>query len=167
MTGKRGQERGQKRMRRAFALLVLLVVALPRPTHGEDGGRLWLRYDPIADAARRASVRAAVTSIVMSPGSPTRRAAADELVKAKSGLLGAPVPLNDSVHADGAVVAGTPKSERLIAALGWTDPLAAIGSEGFLIRSTRVGSHAVTVIAANTDIGVMYGAFHSLQLIQT
>jgi len=64
MTGKRGQERGQKRMRRAFALLVLLVVALPRPTHGEDGGRLWLRYDPIADAARRASVRAAVTSIV-------------------------------------------------------------------------------------------------------
>ena len=76
-------------MRRAFALLVLLVVALPRPTHGEDGGRLWLRYDPIADAARRASVRAAVTSIVMSPGSPTLRAAADELVTATSGLLGA------------------------------------------------------------------------------
>ncbi|HEX6464040.1 MAG TPA: alpha-glucuronidase family glycosyl hydrolase, partial [Vicinamibacterales bacterium] len=45
--------------------------------------------------------------------------------------------------------------------------LAGVGDEGFVIRSTRWRTHPVTVIAANTDVGVLYGAFHFLRLIQT
>ena len=155
MTGKR------------IALAALLVASLAASGRAEDGSRLWLRYDPIADSTRRATLRAAITSIVISPASPTLRVAADELEKGTSGLLGTPIPVRNDVAADGAVIAGTPKSTRLIATLGWSDRLAALGNEGYLIRSARVGSHAVTVIAANTDIGVTYGAFHFLRLMQT
>ena len=41
------------------------------------------------------------------------------------------------------------------------------GSEGYVIRSVRVNGHAVTAIAANSDVGVLYGAFHFLRLMQT
>jgi alpha-glucuronidase len=155
MTGKR------------LALAALIVAALPAAGAAEDGSRLWLRYDPIADPARRLACRAVITSLAVAPTSPTLRAAADELQTGASGLLGISVPLVANVRTDGAVIAGTPQSSPEIAALEWKERLAAIGNEGFLIRSARVGSHAVTVIAANTDIGVTYGAFHFLRLIQT
>jgi alpha-glucuronidase len=154
-------------MRRHIALAAFVLAALSNVCRAEDGGRLWLRYDPIADTDRRLACRAAVTSIVATAASPTLRAAADELQKGVSGLLGATVPLREDVRADGAVIAGTPRSAPLVKALGWNDRLAPLGDEGFIVRSTRVGSHAVTAIAANSDAGVLYGVFHFLRLIQT
>ncbi len=155
-------------MRRALALLVLLIVALPRVSQAEDGGRLWLRYDPIADAARRAAVRKAVTSIVIATSTPTLRAAADELEKGTSGLLGVTIPVREDVRGEGAVIAGTPKSSSYIGGLVTKTQLNAIGDEGFLIYSRGgSGRPASTVIAANTDVGVLYGVFHFLRLIQT
>ncbi len=63
------------------------------------------------------------------------------------------------------VVVGTPKSSPLIAGLKW--PLVELGAEGFRIRSAKLGGRAVTVIAANGEIGALYGAFHFLRLLQT
>jgi alpha-glucuronidase len=42
-----------------------------------------------------------------------------------------------------------------------------IGAGGFVIRSTRVRGRRVTLIAANADTGVLYGAFAFLRLMQT
>jgi alpha-glucuronidase len=63
------------------------------------------------------------------------------------------------------VLFGTPRSSALIAEL----PLALerAGAEGYVIRSIAVNGHAATVIAANSDTGVLYGAFHFLRLLQT
>ena len=46
-------------------------------------------------------------------------------------------------------------------------PLTRSGAEGYLIRSASLNGHAVTVIAANSDIGALYGSFAFLRLIQT
>jgi alpha-glucuronidase len=51
--------------------------------------------------------------------------------------------------------------------LNWTADLRARGDEGFLIRSLAVNKQPVTVIAANTDLGSLYGGFHFLRLMQT
>ncbi len=156
MTGKR------------LVLAALLLTGLASGGRAEDGSRLWLRYDPIADQAGRAAARAAVTTIVMTPGSSaTLRAAADELQTGASGLLAVRIPLADTTAPAGAVIAGTPKSGPFVRTLVSNDQLAAAGSEGFLIRSARIGSRPVTVIAANTDAGVLYGAFQFLRLLQT
>jgi alpha-glucuronidase len=42
-----------------------------------------------------------------------------------------------------------------------------VGREGYLIRSTSLDGHRVIVIAADEDMGVLYGAFHFLRLLQT
>ena len=42
-----------------------------------------------------------------------------------------------------------------------------MGREGYLIRSIRVHGHRATLIAANSNTGVLYGAFGLLRLMQT
>ncbi len=64
------------------------------------------------------------------------------------------------------MIAGTGRSP-IVATLGLEADLRTIGGEGYLIRSVRARGRRATVIAANTDIGVLYGAFHFLRLLQT
>jgi alpha-glucuronidase len=92
-------------------------------------------------------------------------AAGAELRRGLSGLLGRPLPAADSVTRDGAILVGTPRSSPLVAGLNL--PLERLGAEGYLIRRVRIGDHSATVVAANSDIGVLYGVFRLLRLIQT
>jgi alpha-glucuronidase len=41
------------------------------------------------------------------------------------------------------------------------------GPEGFMIRSTIIGKKKVIAIAAHSEVGVLYGTFHLLKLLQT
>jgi len=143
----------------AFFALVTLP-ALTSPVRAEDGYDLWLRYRPIEAVAQ---YRPLATVIVSEGASPSLDAAKAELTRGLSGLLDKPV--SAGAVADGAVVIGTPLSSPLIAGLKL--PLNTLGNEGYLIRSVALNGHAVTVIAANSDIGVLYGSFAFLRLIQT
>ncbi len=142
----------------AAAFLLLLVV----PARAEDGYNLWLRYRPM-EASAQAQYRPVATDIVSEGTSPSLDAAKSELTRGLSGLLDKPV--SAGAVAEGAVIIGTPASSPLVAGLKL--PLTGLGREGYLIRSTSLVGRAVTVIAANSDIGVLYGSFAFLRLIQT
>ena len=133
----------------------------------ETGSELWLRYPPLTDAIQRTSYRQCVTAIVVQGRSPTSDAIAAELGRGFRGLLGADIPRVDRPRSDGAVIVGTPSTSPLIAALGWTDALARLGDEGYLLRSTKAGGRTATVIASSGETGALYGAFHFLRLMQT
>jgi len=152
---------------RALALAGVLLAGPSRVARAEDGYDLWLRYHQVADAARLAEYRAAISSLVVDGDSPTLRAARDELATGLAGLLGQPIAAARQATADGALVIGTPASSRLIASLPLGAALSALGSEGFLIRAMSVSGRRAIVIAANRDAGVLYGAFHLLRLLQT
>ena len=158
-----------RRLSRGLAAFCLAALAQGAPTgaSAETGYDLWLRYVPIADAVQRSRYRQAASAIVVHDDSPTGRLVRAELRRGLSGLLGEAPTVSDLVRADGTVVVGTPKSSPLIAGLRWSEPLARLGPEGYLIRSTRIGGHPVTVIASEGSIGTLYGAFHLLRLIQT
>src|SRR4051812_46970185 len=145
-----------------LALLVFLILA-PSAARAEDGYRLWLRYDPI-EAPARLAYAARATAIVAPGPAPTAKAARDELQRGLSGLLGRPVPLA-AMPGEGAVLLATPRYSAAVANLHL--PLGSLGDEGYLIRSVRIGGKPVTVIAANGDRGLLYGAFAYLRLIQT
>jgi len=153
----------------ALALIALLATVL---AHAEDGYDLWLRYHPIADEATRAHYREAASEIVppealgrYGPPVTTMNLAQAELTRGLSGLLDRPEPVVPSPTRDGSIVFGTPKSSTLVAKLNL--PLRQLGAEGYVIRALTHDGHHITVIAANSDIGVLYGAFHFLRLIQT
>ncbi|HTQ37240.1 MAG TPA: alpha-glucuronidase family glycosyl hydrolase [Steroidobacteraceae bacterium] len=144
------------------ALLVLgLLFAVS--AHAEDGYDLWLRYRPLP-AAQAAAYRTHTTQLVLDGATPTRAAARAELLRGLGGLLGR-APATAKQLADGAIIAGTPASSPQLAQLHLD--LRALGDEGYLIHSATVNGHAATVIAANTDTGVLYGVFRLLRLVQT
>ena len=147
----------------AFAGLALALTGA-QVASAEDGYELWLRYHPV-ESQWTAMYRAAATQVVSPATSPTLKAAQAELVRGFGGLLGAPIAAATDVTQDGAVVIGTPKSSHLVADLHLD--LHGAGSEGYVIRSVSISGHRATVIAANEDVGVLYGAFNLLRLLQT
>jgi alpha-glucuronidase len=150
-----------------LALLTAALAGWPAAGVAESGYDLWLRYPLVGEPARLAAYRSAVTAIVTPEPSPTGDVAVAELRRGLAGLLGAPVPAADGVRSEGALVLGTPRTSRVVAALGWSADLERLGDEGYRIRSTRIGGRRATVIASTGDAGVLYGTFHFLRLLQT
>jgi alpha-glucuronidase len=133
----------------------------------EDGYQLWLRYAPVTHAPTLAAYRTALKQAVVEASSATLLAAREELTLALESLLGTPVPLVKQVVQNGTLVAGTPQSARVIAELNLQKELGQVGDEGFLIARAQVHGSDCIAIAANTDIGVLYGVFHFLRHLQT
>jgi alpha-glucuronidase len=159
----------------AIAVACLLVVRIAHadalPDGGgattmpaEDGYSLWLRYVPV-QGEWLSRYRAAATELVGADVSPTLRATQAELLRGLTGLLGAAPRLGRDVTRNGAILFGTPRSSALVKSLALDLPR--VGAEGYLIRTVTIHGHEATVIAANTDIGVLYGAFRFLRLLQT
>jgi len=136
----------------------------PPDASAEDGYDLWLRYRAV-DLATYRELDANARELVAGSNSPTLAAAERELLRGISGLAGTPVPLVSQPTQAGALVFGTPESSPLIAGLPLG--LERAGTNGYVIRSVFINQKPATVIAANSDIGVLYGAFHYLRLIQT
>src|SRR5262245_3892220 len=134
-------------MNHRLLLAGIAAIAFALPAIAEDGYDLWLRYRP---------VESPIHELVANEASPTLDAAQAELVRGLSGLAGAPVGLVDAPTQPGAVVFGTPRSSPRIAGLSLG--LDRAGSEGYVIRSVDLDGKRATVIAANSDIGVLYGA---------
>jgi len=147
-------------------LFTLTFISLSPLLKAEDGYRLWLRYDPVSDPALLDQYRRMINGWVVDGDSPVFVAAAKELQMGLGGLLAEAVPRHRTVGKDGTIVAAPPGSSRIISSLKLEDKLSGIGEEGFLIVNTKYKKKNITVIAGNTDRGVLYGVFRYLRLIQ-
>ncbi|WP_461007558.1 alpha-glucuronidase family glycosyl hydrolase [Streptomyces capparidis] len=160
-----------------------------------DGSAMWLRYVPVGDPRLLGRYRRQITTVIvenahrnpsyrhtpnlgMAPGSTERlmastlEAAREELVRGLSGLLDRPVralarPRPGHAVPHGAVVVGTRESSPVVRRFVPGAELESVGRDGFLIRSLSQGRRAFTVIAGNTDVGALYGAFAFLRRVQT
>ncbi len=150
-----------------FFLLLFLALGVTNRLHAEDGYRLWQRYDLIGDEKKLAQYRQAITAIAVEGNSPTLAVVKTELQTGLNGLLGAKLPFSEGVAQAGALVAGTPAASGLVASLDLNDRLKGVGEEGYLLLTATTGGRKYTVVAANTDRGVLYGTFHFLRLLQT
>jgi alpha-glucuronidase len=150
----------------AFIVGALLLCA-SNASRAQTAHDLWLTYPRVADAALRDEYRASVASLVVSDESPTLRAARDELMAGVRGLTGADLAATSRVNADGALIVGTPATSSIIASLPLAAELPALGPDGYLVRASRVNGRRAIVIAANREIGALYGTFALLREMQT
>jgi len=141
----------------------LAVEAAVSPA-AEDGYKLWLRYAPPGTGTRH--YRQAVRQLCVEGSSATCGIIREELRAGTSAMLGLAPPMNRDGVGDGAVIVGIPANSAVISGLGWAADLSSLGEEGFILRSMRLHGRNVTVIAANTDLGALYGSFHWLRRLQ-
>jgi alpha-glucuronidase len=153
-------------MTRFFGLLLLLAAVLQlHPAHAavEDGYDLWLRYRLLSPEEQARLKTHAAAIIAPASRSATTEAALGELQRGLAGWLGTPRPLGTSLR-DGALVLATPASLK---AMGSTLDVTGLGREGYHLKSTRLQGKTVTLLAANTDTGLLYGAFAWLRAAAT
>jgi alpha-glucuronidase len=151
---------------RILALTCALIV-VPTASRADDGYDLWLRYGRVADVARLSEYRASITSLAIEGNSGTLQVVRDELVAGLGGLLGRPIAVVAQPASIGALIVGTPASSRVIGSLPLRDALRSVGPDGYVIRALVVNGKRAIIIAGNRDVGVLYGTFHLLRLLQT
>jgi len=133
----------------ATGLLLLLRLS---QTRADDGYRLWLKYDRIADAAQREAYARSLRFIALSGTSPVLKTAADELQAGLQGLLGTTIPVISSA-------AG--RTGGIILSVG--NGPASGNAEGYQLRSQNGNIQ----ISSPSEAGVLYGAFALLRQLQT
>jgi alpha-glucuronidase len=147
-------------------LIVLLFLVSSAGLKADDGYRLWLRYDVITEQRILNQYSKNISGYMITCSSPTLKVTGTELQMGLNGLLGKKIPLVSAVKTDGIVIAGTPEASEIIASLNLKERLAKLKEDGFIILNTVYKNKQVIVIAANKDLGVLYGTFHFLRLMQ-
>lgn len=146
-------------------LLFLMFITLAVPVSAEDGYRLWLRYDCVDNKTVLSNYRKQVKGWKVNGNSPTLSLVRAELEQGLSGLLG--TKISESPAVTGSIVLAGNANAPDIKKLNLDSQLEKLGNEGFLILTTTYQKKKLIVIAAQQDIGVLYGTFHFLKLLQT
>jgi alpha-glucuronidase len=129
----------------------------------EDGYRLWLRYDKIKSTTILQKYRTQINSYYFQGSSPTLSKAKEELSNGLSGLLNKKISPTINSSTASIVISTKPAAGWNINAINYKQ----LGSEGFIIRTVKRNNKKQLFITANTDIGLLYGVFHLLRLLQT
>jgi alpha-glucuronidase len=135
--------------------ILLLSTALAR---AEDGSQAWLRYAPISGAARYATL----PSKIVAGTSPIDQAAASELQRGLTSMLGRPFTIShDTEETTSAIVlANLSALSKIFTVTGDKLP-----PESFTIGEKAEGNtHRYIILGADTR-GELYGAFHLLALV--
>ncbi len=148
------------------------TVPLASHVSARDGYELWLGYRPVQPAEHLVAYRELLREIAVPGDSPTLAAVRAELQRGLTGLLDRPVDVGRGRLRHAGLLAGTRQTSSQIAAFDWDEQIAAQGPEGCLIRSvvgdvSPVDGEPAIVIAAQSELGVLYGCFHFLRLLQT
>lgn len=146
---------------RLFCWLMAMIGMMTMPSAmAEDGYDLWLRYAPAQQTVAQ-QISAHARTITAPGNSATIQIATAELQRGIGGVTGTTPALSDSVQPDGIWLA-TPAATPALPV-----KLDGLGREGYTIRTLIVDGKAVTMIAANSDTGVLHGVFHWLRLAQS
>lgn len=154
-------------MNRLFKIFTFLLLSTSFITlSAENGYDLWLRYVKIDNAKLAKEYLVVNKNIHFPANTEVLQAAKKELATGLEGMLN--IKLNEQSKISGkSLVIGTPASNELIAGMSLANELKQLDDEGYIIRTVTHNRKTVNVIAAKKDIGVLYGVYHYLRLMQT
>ena len=153
-----------------------LTLAQPVPAlsdfSGEDGYRLWLKYDLIQNKTQRQQYLKLLTRINLYGNSDTIKAIKQELALALPNLLAKNIPIsinNSKLNTGDKGLIIQKANDALINKYQLQEKISQLGEQGFLIQTVAVNKslRKNILITANSDIGLLYGSFHFIQLLQT
>ena len=147
-------------------LAALLLFGMVCPAAADDGYGLWLKYRKLDDQVLRASYAGLLTPPVVTGGSETCERIREELCRAFRAMTGDQVEVNRPERWTGVLVS-TPELSTLLRTAGYGNHVADLGDEGYVLRAESLVGKDFVVVSARTDVGLLYGAFHLLRLMQT
>jgi alpha-glucuronidase len=151
-------------MKRSWMVIALLLTVFQLTA--DTGYRLWLRYDRIANSPTLTGYTGIIKSYGIKGNSPTLDIVRSEFQTAFTSLFSQPVPY--AQIADDASVIVTLATDPLLKKYKTVQELLkGIGSEGFVIATVADANTKKIIITGTSDVGVLYGSFHFLRLLQS
>ena len=150
----------------SLILFVLFLTAF-NIVYADDGYELWLKYKRVSNEQLLEKYGLLIKAVMIKGESQTAQIAQNELKTGLNGLLASAIPQVNDVNKDGILIAGTFRNLSFLHDAELKNKLSQVGDEGFVIVNKNVNGMKTIVLTANTDIGVLYGVFHFLKLLQT
>lgn len=152
---------------KSFSIFFMLFIILLTPylSSADDGYNLWLNYFKVSNS-QLGEYQKQIKDVLIIGDSPIINLVREEIQKGLTGMLGKDIAEVSALKNEGIIV-GKFGSSPLLKNREIEKSAKEIGEEGFVIFSQKVEGKNTIIITANTDIGVLYGTFHFLQMIQT
>jgi len=146
-------------------LIPLLIVS----THlfAQTDYKLWLQYKKVQDSKLTTEYKSKINGIVALGNSETIQAASKELQLGLSSLLDIKIPVQQSSDEENVLIFGSKPSLDEKLSKDIENELNLINDEGYIIKTVKLKYKNHILITGKTDIGVLYGVFNFLKLIQT
>ncbi len=150
-----------------FLAIFYLILFYYSKLMADDGYRLWLKYDKIENQKLLRTYLSNIKGWIAEGESPTIEVAKQEIQKGLSELLGKKIKQLNSISKDGIIVLANYNNSNLLKGINLSNELSLITEEGYIILSKNLNKKKVIVITSKSDIGILYGVFNFLRLIQT
>lgn len=143
--------------------LLILLILNDKAVAASDGYDLWLNYKPVT-AELQKKYNQQVKSLFIAGESPTLDIVKSELSSGLDLMLGKKIPESKSNAEQNTIIAGKLEDIAFVKNSVIEKGIRQISGEGFVIFS-EPGKR--TLITGKSDIGVLYGTYYFLQLVQT
>lgn len=153
-------------MRKGLLILFFVLLFDGFPVSANDGHNLWLNYSPVSESLQKVWQKK-ITGFSVIGESPTMKIVSNELQNGLEAMLGSRISVISGEITGNMILAGKAGTMPEVLNKVTGKELKAAGEEGYLIKSLNINNKEIILITANSEIGVLYGTYHLLRLIQT
>lgn len=145
----------------------LIVFVMCYMLHANNGYKLWLQYNYIEQEQIRKSYQEQIKGLKPLDDSETINIALNELKQGLDGMLGVGFSNAISEIKEHSLIFGSKSKLNQDMLIQLANDFNNINDEGFIIKTIFLKGKKQTIITAKTDIGVLYGVYNFLRLLQT
>lgn len=155
-----------KHLKKNFLRSTLFFIAVCWSSSAQKDYKLWMQYNKVENATLKTEYLTAIEEIVSLGKSETSKIAFKELQSGLDAMLGKKFENKSATSGVYNIIIGSKESltSEIKKEIGNFDQ---INDEGFIIKSISIKNQKQLVITGKTDIGVLYGVYSFLRLLQT
>jgi alpha-glucuronidase len=155
-----------KHLKKNFLSSILFFVAVSWSSSAQKDYKLWLQYNKVENVGLKTEYDTAIKEIVSLGKSETAKIASTELQSGLYQMLDKKYENKAAISGDHNIIIGSKEflSPEIQKEIGSFDK---INDEGFIIKSISINNKKQLVITGKTDIGVLYGVYSFLRLMQS
>ncbi|MEO8254742.1 MAG: alpha-glucuronidase family glycosyl hydrolase, partial [Flavobacterium sp.] len=148
-------------------LIVFLSLFSAENTIAQLDYKLWLQYPKIENSKTIQEYQSNTKGIYAFGTTETIQVAVKELQLAYNGMLGQEISKLSKSNEANTLLLGNTSNLNQELQKNCAKELESISNEGFIIKTITLNNKKQLLITGKTDIGVLYGVFHFIRLLQT
>lgn len=133
----------------------------------QEDYKLWLQYEKVQNPKLVSEYTSNINGIVAFGDSKTIQVALKEMHLGLSGLLGNQILTLQNIDVENLLIFGAKSSLNDAILKKLKNEFDQINEEGYIIKTIKLNDGNHILITGKTDIGVLYGVFNFLRLMQT